>query len=67
MKPYFEIRDFTQTPLCAEYIEKCHPWAAMVGKEGSCRWKDVCFCTLNQQYAYVNQMHTFADAYSFKY
>eukprot|EP00434_Breviolum_minutum_P016925 symbB.v1.2.014933.t4/scaffold1103.1/size137753/9 len=21
MKPYFEIRDFTQTPLCAEYIE----------------------------------------------
>eukprot|EP00435_Cladocopium_sp_Y103_P031150 s482_g7.t2 len=22
MKPYFEIRDFTQTPLCAEYIEK---------------------------------------------
>lgn len=23
MKPYFEIRDFTQTPLCAEYIEKC--------------------------------------------
>jgi hypothetical protein len=29
MKPYFEIRDFTQTPLCAEYIEKCHPRAAM--------------------------------------
>eukprot|EP00435_Cladocopium_sp_Y103_P029384 s482_g7.t1 len=28
MKPYFEIRDFTQTPLCAEYIEK-YNWVAV--------------------------------------
>ena len=23
MQPYLDIRDFTQTPLCAEFVEKC--------------------------------------------
>lgn len=23
MQPFFDIKDFSQTPLCAEYINKC--------------------------------------------